>query len=272
MSLYFEAEKSANGNSNRRATNPIVYIKNGLVILLVIIFLVIGGMISGISEYQKNQSEYLVKKEKIENQLRIKINNLKSENDSFAQEKMPFITFSKIHNFDIKYVSNQSGNEIPVDIEAAVKNKISASDKIRDNPPVVESKTQTQQLKVQKKHLDLNEQFAQAVAATNTGDLTFEENVTMPKDNEVATPEQINDAVPLQDLPSKLINKIPSFMYNAHNYSSDSAKRSISFDGKVIKEGGSFKNLTVVEIKPNYVILRVGNQSFSQRAMEDFSH
>jgi general secretion pathway protein B len=62
---------------------------------------------------------------------------------------------------------------------------------------------------------------------------------------------------------------VPKFSYNGHNYSTDSRKRSVILDGKLIKEGKSYKGIDIVEIKQNYVIMRYNGQSFSQRAMED---
>jgi hypothetical protein len=271
MSLYFDADSSVNGNSSKRSFNLVKCIKNCILVVLICTFFAIGFAFSWVNYNKSNQDKFYEKRDRIANQLKIKITNLRSENEAFSEENMPFIVFSKIHNFDIKYVSSSQSEPIPVDIEAVAQTKISASDKIRDTPIPVEKDVAKTEPKVQKKQLDLNEQFAQAVEATNSGDLNFDTDLSETNQNDQLSASQITDAVPLQDLPSKFINRVPSFMYNAHNYSTDPSKRSISLDGHVVKEGGSFKNLTIIEIKPNYVIMRIGGQSFSQRAMEDFS-
>ena len=57
----------------------------------------------------------------------------------------------------------------------------------------------------------------------------------------------------------------PGFVAQA----TDAAKRSITLNGNVIKEGGRFKNLDILKIADRYVIMRIGGQSFSVTAMED---
>ncbi|MFO6424315.1 general secretion pathway protein GspB [Motilimonas sp. KMU-193] len=85
-------------------------------------------------------------------------------------------------------------------------------------------------------------------------------------------PSQPMSAIPVSNLPDDIQGKIPPFAYNSHVYSSLVEKRSVRFNGTEFKEGDSVftPDLTLLEIRPDYVIMRYQNQSFSVKSMEDW--
>lgn len=112
---------------------------------------------------------------------------------------------------------------------------------------------------------DLREIFNDAVSSTNTADLNF----SIP-DTSGARGRDLRDAADIDLLPEDIKRDIPPFVYSSHNYSTDPAKRSVTLNGAVVKEGGRYQNLEVLRINENHVIMRVGGQSFSVGAMEDY--
>ncbi|MCE2573487.1 general secretion pathway protein GspB [Motilimonas eburnea] len=85
-------------------------------------------------------------------------------------------------------------------------------------------------------------------------------------------PSQPMSAIPVSNLPDDIQASIPPFAYNSHVYSSLVEKRSVRFNGTEFKEGDSVftPDLTLLEIRPDYVIMRYQNQSFSVKSMEDW--
>lgn len=79
-------------------------------------------------------------------------------------------------------------------------------------------------------------------------------------------------AVPIGDLPERLLAQIPDISYNSHVYSSNSANRSVRLNGRDLRQGSWLdENIEVLEILQNEVILRVGPQSFSLNALSDWT-
>ncbi|MCE2595979.1 general secretion pathway protein GspB [Motilimonas cestriensis] len=79
-------------------------------------------------------------------------------------------------------------------------------------------------------------------------------------------------AIPVGNLPKDIQANIPPFAYNSHVYSSLVEKRSVRFNGTEFKEGDSvfIPELTLLEIRPDDVIMRYDNQSFSIVSMQDW--
>ena len=79
-------------------------------------------------------------------------------------------------------------------------------------------------------------------------------------------------AIPVSNLPDDIQTKIPPFAYNSHVYSSLVEKRSVRFNGSEFKEGDTVfvPNLTLLEIRPDNVVMRYDNQSFSVNSMQDW--
>ncbi len=102
----------------------------------------------------------------------------------------------------------------------------------------------------------------------------FQRALAVQEDKPVAppAPSQPMSAIPVSNLPEDIQAKIPPFAYNSHVYSSLIEKRSVRFNGSEFKEGDSVfsPDLTLLEIRPDYVIMRYQNQSFSVKSMEDW--
>ncbi|MCE0557421.1 MULTISPECIES: general secretion pathway protein GspB [unclassified Motilimonas] len=88
----------------------------------------------------------------------------------------------------------------------------------------------------------------------------------------VEQPKPPASAIPIGNLPKDIQAKIPTFAYNSHVYSSLVEKRSVRFNGTEFKEGDSVftPDLTLLEIRPDDVIMRYDNQSFSIVSMQDW--
>ncbi len=201
--------------------------------------------------------QYQEEKAKFARQLRNNISRLKGEL-SEVQQKVPFIGVSKIYNAEVKYVTqpleiSESNTDLLVDNSLDTSNTVDSTNTTNNASDTNTSKTQVRKL-------SLVEQLNQAVL--DTGNQNFFAKKHDPN-------EPVPEALPLVDLPVDIQRKIPKFTYNAHNYSSDPSRRSITINGKIIKEGGSYLNLKVMEIKQQYVIMRIDGQSFSVRSLED---
>ena len=241
-------------DSPYQTPNPKDQIKNvkrGVLIGALVAAFLGGFFYTYQGENQALEQEFAKEKQKFVNQLNIKINNLKGDL-SKIEEEVPFIGQSKIFNTEIKFVATTPK------VEPQPSSPVKPETKTETPKYVIEDAPKTQTTK-----LSLEEQFNQAVKASG--------GLNTQIKHEAPSEEQMQDAVPLVDLPSRIVNKVPNFIYNSHNYSSDPKKRSITLNGQVLKEGSQYKNLTIVEIKQNYVEMRVDGQSFTQRSLEDFS-
>lgn len=108
---------------------------------------------------------------------------------------------------------------------------------------------------------ELLAKFNRALTATSD-----EDNVP---DNEV--PESYN-AVPIADLPTHLRMQIPDISYSSHVYSSKANNRSVRLNNRDLREGSWLSDdVEILEILQNEVIMRVGAQSFSLKALSDWS-
>jgi len=108
---------------------------------------------------------------------------------------------------------------------------------------------------------ELLAKFNRALTATSDND-----NVPV---NAIA--ESYN-AVPIADLPQHLRAQIPDISYSSHIYSSKAKSRSVRLNNRDLREGSWLSDdVEILEILQNEVIMRVGAQSFSLKALSDWS-
>ncbi|GIC79675.1 general secretion pathway protein GspB [Moritella sp. F3] len=108
---------------------------------------------------------------------------------------------------------------------------------------------------------ELLAKFNRALTATSDDD-------SVPT-NEIA--ESYN-AVPIADLPPHLRMQIPDINYSSHVYSSKANNRSVRLNNRDLREGSWLSDdVEILEILQNEVIMRVGAQSFSLKALSDWS-
>lgn len=96
----------------------------------------------------------------------------------------------------------------------------------------------------------------------------------------VATPASSGDtnnasgtaATAVTDLPPRIAQQIPPLKYGAHVYSSQPSKRVININDHNYHEGDEVApGITLLEIQPRASIFRVGGQSFSVKALTDWT-
>lgn len=108
---------------------------------------------------------------------------------------------------------------------------------------------------------DLLAKFNRAMAETSDA-----ENIP------VAETTETYNAVPIAELPERLRAQVPNISYNSHVYSSKPQNRSVRLNNRDLREGSWLsENVEVLEIMQNEVIMRVGPQSFSLKALADWS-
>lgn len=115
-------------------------------------------------------------------------------------------------------------------------------------------------------------------AAGNNGGQSLAERIMMALNNtplveEGAAPqtERSAGAMPLSALPPALKQQVPPLTYGAHNYSSDPAKRAVVLNGREVREGGEVApGVTLVAIAQDDIILQVGGQHASLKALQDW--
>lgn len=202
------------------------------------------------------EKSYNFEKQKLLEQLELKNSDLKKTIKS-TNKNLPFIGNSKVYNSEIKYfsapVKRQLKNDDVINFDNI--NYESAESSVSNNTNDSANKS-----KIEKRKVSLDEQFKQAVKETGN------ENFFKKNDDNLPVPA----ALPLTDLPANILDKIPEFVYNAHNYSTDASRRSIILNGKKLKEGSRYQNIEILEIQQNHVIMRVDSQSFSQKALDDY--
>ncbi|MEG0009218.1 MAG: GspB family T2SS assembly factor variant ExeB [Aeromonas sp.] len=117
---------------------------------------------------------------------------------------------------------------------------------------------------------------ATAAAGSNSSQ-SLAERIMMALNNtplvEEAAPQAQNDAgaMPLSALPPALKQQVPPLSYGAHNYSSDPAKRAVVINGRELHEGSELApGVTLVAIAQDYIILQVGGQHASLKALQDW--
>jgi hypothetical protein len=130
-----------------------------------------------------------------------------------------------------------------------------------DNQPA--GQDQSQQPQTQQQGIDLQQvspevlaAFEAAVAAQQSGQSTAIQQSVLPA---------------IADLTSAMRSQIPSFTYDAHQYSSRDSARNVTFSGQRLIEGDVWQGLTIMRITPTHVVLSRNQVAFQQPALEDWT-
>ncbi|AOT06804.1 general secretion pathway protein GspB [Pseudoalteromonas luteoviolacea] len=113
---------------------------------------------------------------------------------------------------------------------------------------------------------ELKKAFAAAVEETRP---TF----TIDSDEEgdvVSSSKETAQATPVELLPPKLQNSIPSLRYQAHIYATEPDKRWIKVNNRELYEGDNLGALTIVEITPEQALFDFDGIEFTLNAMQDW--
>lgn len=302
MSLFSEADSLRNEPSGidllPGRDHRIVWFWRG-VFGIAALAAVTGGYYAG---HRSSAGEYAAfyqeQKAQVMAGLRDSAAKLRTETAASENADYPFIGKPHIHNFNIRYnedeFSASSGdprrtgtedrngfdaedyNE-PDPAPARKKPKSDAGNTARTSETAVpekkpERKPEARQdsrgdNRVETKKLSVQDLFYEAVESTGGMD-SFQPEAG--RSQKARDKKMSQEAMPLGSLPDSIKSQVPSFVYNAHNYSTDSARRSVTLNGVSVKEGGRFRNLDVVKIGEDYVVFRVQGQSFSWKAMDDY--
>lgn len=137
----------------------------------------------------------------------------------------------------------------------------SRTDAATDNQPARQD--QSQQPQTQQQGIDLQQvspevlaAFEAAVAAQQSGQSTAIQQSVLPA---------------IADLTSAMRSQIPSFTYDAHQYSSRDTARNVTFSGQRLIEGDVWQGLTIMRITPTHVVLSRNQVAFQQPALEDWT-
>ena len=262
MSLFSEADSLRNEPSGidllPGRDHRIVWFWRG-VFGIAALAAVTGGYYAG---HRSSAGEYAAfyqeQKAQVMAGLRDSAARLRTETAASENADYPFIGKPHIHNFNIRYNEDEfsvsSGD--PRKTDARTENRGGFDSDDYDDPAAVETKK-----------LSVQDLFYEAVESTGGMDSFQPEAGRSPKARDK---KMSQEAMPLGSLPDSIKSQVPSFVYNAHNYSTDSARRSVTLNGVSVKEGGRFRNLDVVKIGEDYVVFRVQGQSFSWKAMDDY--
>lgn len=304
MSLFSEADSLRNEPSGidllPGRDHRIVWFWRG-VFGIAALAAVTGGYYAG---HRSSAGEYAAfyqeQKAQVMAGLRDSAARLRTETAASENADYPFIGKPHIHNFNIRYnedefsvssgdprktdtrTENRGGFDSddyddPAAVTARKKPKSDTGNTARTSETAVpekkpERKPEARQdsrgdNRVETKKLSVQDLFYEAVESTGGIDSFQPEAGRSPKARDK---KMSQEAMPLGSLPDSIKSQVPSFVYNAHNYSTDSARRSVTLNGVSVKEGGRFRNLDVVKIGEDYVVFRVQGQSFSWKAMDDY--
>lgn len=118
---------------------------------------------------------------------------------------------------------------------------------------------------------------APATTTASNGGQSLAERIMMALNNtplvEEAAPQAQSSAgaMPLSALDPALKQQVPPLAYGAHNFSSDPAKRAVVLNGRELHEGNEVApGVTLVAIAQDYIILQVGGQLASLKALQDW--
>ncbi|MDK1288576.1 general secretion pathway protein GspB [Pseudoalteromonas umbrosa] len=113
---------------------------------------------------------------------------------------------------------------------------------------------------------ELKKAFAAAVEETRP---TF--SVGSDEDSDVvSSSRETAQATPVELLPLKLQNSIPSLRYQAHIYATEPDKRWIKVNNRELYEGDNLGALTIVEITPEQALFDFDGIEFTLNAMQDW--
>ena len=283
MSLFFDADRinkspevaaaQAYGSARRR--------KGRLLYYTLLVFVGAASFAAyAFYERQSFEEELAAQKERLLSSFDGELSGLRRELTADDSSLYPYVEPSKPHEFAVKHLNvrpeqpeyvfskeetertgiRRERNESDIDsdverINAALRGRTADNGSSGDEKRRVVKK-------------DLKSVFDEAVNSTNTGDLNF--RIPETSSSSRSSGSGMRDATDISMMPSDIRNAVPSFVYSSHNYSTDASKRSITLNGNVIKEGGSYRNLEVLKIAENYVVMRVNGRSFSIKAMEDY--
>lgn len=282
MSLFFDADRinkspevaaaQAYGSARRR--------KGRLLYYTLLVFVGAASFAAyAFYERQSFEEELAAQKERLLRSFDGELSGLRRELTADDSSLYPYVEPSKPHEFAVKHLNvrpeqpeyvfskeetertgiRRERNESDIDsdverINAALRGRTADNGSSGDEKRRVVKK-------------DLKSVFDEAVSSTDTGALDFRIPDTSSSRN---SDSGLRDATDISMMPSDIRNAVPSFVYSSHNYSTDASKRSITLNGNVIKEGGTYRNLEVLKIAENYVVMRVNGRSFSIKAMEDY--
>lgn len=83
-------------------------------------------------------------------------------------------------------------------------------------------------------------------------------------------PEELH-ATPLSALPQALRQQVPPLAYGTHVFSSNPARRAVTLNGRTYREGSEVApSVTLLAIAQDYIILQVGGQNASLKALQDW--
>ncbi|WP_429080892.1 GspB family T2SS assembly factor variant ExeB [Aeromonas bivalvium] len=93
----------------------------------------------------------------------------------------------------------------------------------------------------------------------------------VPLAPEPSRPAAAPQVMPIAALPAELRQQVPRLAYGAHLYSSNPAKRSVVINGREVREGNEVAPGVLLQaIAQDYIVLGVGGQSVSLKALQDW--
>ncbi|MCF2856620.1 general secretion pathway protein GspB [Pseudoalteromonas sp. SMS1] len=110
---------------------------------------------------------------------------------------------------------------------------------------------------------ELKQAFAQAVAESDYREERTDAEV-------VSSSRGTANATPVELLPPRLQNSIPSLRYQAHIYATEPEKRWIKINNRELYEGDNLGALTIVEITPEQALFDFDGIEFTLSAMQDW--
>lgn len=118
---------------------------------------------------------------------------------------------------------------------------------------------------------------APATATAGNGTQSLAERIMMALNNTPLVEETApqaqpqSGAMPISTLEPALKQQVPPLTYGAHNFSSDPAKRAVVLNGRELHEGSEVApGVLLVAIAQDYIILQVGGQHVSLKALQDW--
>ncbi len=287
MSLYLDADSVKESERGRKffpkrmATG--VWMWRGVTIVSSVIAFIVAYYLAGHAGNSQYDLAYEKQKSAIVDKLNSDLENIQKDLEKNATERYPFIGNSKIHNSELKFVDDSQDYEnsnanveviqtepeiTPDSIEYKEPEPIRVTEKPVQTSSTEKRQTSSNKPKVETRKQSVEELFNEAVK--DTGGLS--DFAPEPGRSQTARArEQRREAVSVYELPNNIRRDIPAFVYNAHNYSTDPSRRSVTLNGISVKEGGRFRNLEVLSISEGFVVMRVDGQSFSVKAIDDYS-
>jgi hypothetical protein len=282
MSLFFDADRI---NKSPEVAAAQAYesarMRKGRLLYYTLLAIVGAASFAAYAFYERRsfEEELAAQKERLLRSFDGELSGLRRELTADDSSLYPYVEPSKPHEFAVKHLNvrpeqpeyvfskeetertgiRRERNESDIDsdverINAALRGRTADTGSSGDEKRRVVKK-------------DLKSVFDEAVSSTDTGDLDFRiPDTSSPRNSDSG----LRDATDISMMPSDIRNAVPSFVYSSHNYSTDASKRSITLNGNVIKEGGTYRNIEVLKIAENYVVMRVNGRSFSIKAMEDY--